>query len=67
MSYLGPNSYEIFGADNNIREQENSDIQYIVQLSDTKICNGGRICYILINFPLNISALNSENLIVIEY
>ncbi len=66
----------IFKADDdtNIREQENSDNQYIsqyyleiilvecvYQTPVTIICNGGKISYILTNFILNTSALNSKH------
>ncbi len=69
-----PIDYGIFGAndDTNIREKKIlifdmlASIVYIIsvecgyQIHMTKICNGGRISYILTNFILNISALNSK-------
>ncbi len=62
-------------ADTNIREQENSNIQYIAQyymyiiatecgyqILMTKICNGGRVSYILTNLVLDINAVNGKHL-----
>ncbi len=51
MGFLGDD------ADTNKRKQENSDIRLNVVI---KICNGGRIPYILTNFFPNIFALNSK-------
>ncbi len=63
----------IFGADADIREQENYDIRYICwynrctiltecgyEILVTKLCNGGRKSYIWTNFIPNISAMNSK-------
>ncbi len=71
---LGPNQYGIFGtnAGTDIREQANSDIWYIrqyyimtaelgFQILVTKICNGGRISYILTNFISNVSPNKSKH------
>ncbi len=58
------------GGDADIREQENSDIQNIsadilaecnYQILKMKICNGGRVFYILTNFIPNISALKRKH------
>ncbi len=71
--HKGPTQMKFLGhANGDIREQKNCDIRYIAQyykynisaecgyqILVTKICNGGKISYILRNFIPNISVWSS--------